>query len=313
MSPIDKLEIGLMLTSTTNGESSGEVAYPSAIREMAIAAEQSGFDVLLAGDHIAYPEKMDSDYPFSPTGELPFDYRTPVFDVFQTLSFIAAVTEEIKLGTNVCIPPLRHPVLLTKNILTLDSVSSGRAELGVGAGWLKSEYEVMGIPFEERGKRLDEFLQILTKAQREKEISFDGDFFQFQNTGFYPTARGDLPLWVGGNSGATCRRAAEFGAGWTGVWSKPEDVEQMRSRLSKARDDYNTEGELEMAVLRPARIYDSDHDGGKILQGSPARIQSDLRKYAEAGATRVIIYFEATDFGEGVSQIRKFGERIILD
>ncbi|ADB63230.1 Luciferase-like, subgroup (plasmid) [Haloterrigena turkmenica DSM 5511] len=308
MASASDLEFGVMLSATSNDYGIADEERPEIFRRTATAVEENGFDVLVAGDHIAYPDEIPSDYEFSQSGEPPFDSDTSVYDVFQVLSHLAAITDDIALGTNVCAAPYRHPITLTKHVLTLESLSGGRADLGVAPGWLHTEFEALGVPFEERGSRTDEFLDIFRRACEEERLSYDGDHASFDTVGFHPSPSREIPVWIGGHSGATFRRIAEYGNGWTTLWDRPDDVEQARDRILNAWTDYDRDGEPEIAVLRPVNV---GGDGDRILSGSADEIIDDLESYAAAGATRVIVDFYTTDVDEQLEQIRRLGEDVL--
>lgn len=310
MSQSDVFEFGVMLSATSNAYGIPSEELPEVFRRSARVAEDSGFDVLVAGDHVVYPDQIPTDYEFSKTGEPPFDTTTSLFDVFEVLSHLAAVTDDIDLGTNVAAAPYRHPLVLTKNVLSLDALSEGRFDFGVAPGWLQPEFDALGVPFEERGKRTDEFLDIFELACEEGVTGYSGDFYQFDDVGFYPQPVGDIPVWIGGKSGATFRRVAEYGDGWSTLWDHPDDVAAARDRIMNAWTDYDREGEPRIGVLRPVDI-DPDANSDRLLQGTPAEVIADVEAYEQAGATRLIVDFFTTDIDEQLSLMREFGDEII--
>ncbi|MFT4947840.1 MAG: alkanesulfonate monooxygenase SsuD, partial [Natronomonas sp.] len=129
MSPAaSEMDFGVMLTAASNDYGLEEAEIPPAARRLAQTAEESGFDAVVAGDHIVYPEEIPTDYEYSQSGEPPFDTTTPIFDVFQLFSHLAAITDDVTLGTNVCSVPNRHPIHLAKSCLTTHALSEGRFE-----------------------------------------------------------------------------------------------------------------------------------------------------------------------------------------
>lgn len=291
----------------------GDHASPEAFRRVATAAESAGFDAVWVGDHVAFPADIPETYPFSRSGKSPFDVSQNAYDAFLVLSHLASITDTIRLGTNTCIVPYRHPVVLAKHALTLESLSDGRFEFGVGVGWMDTEFEVLDVPFEERGARTDEFLRLFEELREHGECSFEGPHHSFQRTGFHPIPEfGRPPIWVGGRSGAAFRRVAEFGDGWTIFWDHPEDIASARERIMNAWTDYDRDGEPEIAVVRATHVgTDTDLDTDRPLIGSADSIREDVEAYREAGTTRVVIDFFTTDIDEQIEQIRRFGEQII--
>ncbi|MFC6719796.1 TIGR03619 family F420-dependent LLM class oxidoreductase [Natrialbaceae archaeon GCM10025810] len=308
MASTSDLEFGVMLSATSNDYGIPDEKRPEVFRRTATTIEESGFDVLVAGDHIAYPDEIPSDYEFSKSGEPPFTSETSVYDVFQVLAHLAAITDQIDLGTNVCAAPYRHPITLTKHILTLESLSGGRVDFGVAPGWLETEFDALDVPFDERGSRTDEFLDIFRRVCTEGRLAYDGDHFSFDTVGFYPSPSREIPVWIGGHSGATFRRIAEYGNGWTTLWDSPSDVETARGRIMNAWTDFGRDGKPNIAVLRPVNV---GGDGDRILTGPADKVIEDLESYAEAGADRIIIDFFTTDVETQLEQIRLFGDDVI--
>jgi probable F420-dependent oxidoreductase len=302
-----EMDFGVMLSTF------GDHASPEAFRRVATAAEGAGFDSVWAGDHVSLPAEIPDEYPFSPSGESPFHVSQDTYDVFGVLSHLAAVTDTVDLGTNTCIVPYRHPVVLARNALTVEALSDGRFDFGVAPGWMETEFEVLDVPFEERGSRTDEFLEMFTRACEEGEISFDGPHHSFQETGFHPTPDDDGPtIWLGGKSGAAFRRTAQFGDGWTIFWDRPDAIAAGRERLMNAWTDFEREGDPEVAVIRATEVGDdTERDPEKPLVGEPEKIVEDIEAYADAGTTRVVIDFYTTDIDEQIEQVERFGDGVV--
>lgn len=304
MSPVTgaDLEVSVMLGTF------GDHATPDAFRRIATVAEELDYDAVWVGDHVTLPAEIPNTYPFSPTGESPFDISQPAFDAFTVLSHLAGVTDDLRLGTNTCIVPYRHPVTLTKQAFSLAALANDRFEFGVAPGWLKTEFEVLDVPFEERGSRTDEFLRIFDRAVAEEELSFDGPHHSFQETGFHPVPDERPSVWVGGRSGASFRRVGEFGDGWTIFWDRPDDVAAARERVEQAWADFDRDGDPGVAVVRPVDVGGVNEE--RPLVGPPASVAADLDAYAAAGATRVVLDFFTTDPDEQVRQLERFADEV---
>jgi probable F420-dependent oxidoreductase len=285
------------------------------IERVASSTEEFGFDAIWAGDHIVMPEEIPPEYPYSPTGDPGqfFDETQNLYEVFQVLSYVAGLTEDIRLGPHVCIAPLRHPVLLSKIVLTLEALSAERLELGVGVGWLSTEFEILDVPFDERGSRTDEFLAMLEAVCDHGITDFEGPNHVFQTAGFKPISdRGGPPIWIGGHSGAAFRRVAEFGEGWLAVWQRPDAIREARDRIQAAWDDYDRAGSPEISVSRPVHIgTDTDRDVSRPLIGSADTVIDDVTAYQKAGVTRIQIDFFAMDADDQIEQMRRFGEQVL--
>jgi probable F420-dependent oxidoreductase len=305
-----EMEFGILI------QHMGDGASPEGLRELATTAERYGFDAAWGGDHATFPSEMPDTYPFSSSGEPPaaFHAEQKLYEVFQTLSYVAAATDDLRVGTNVCLAPLRHPVMLTKQALTLEALSEGRFEFGLATGWMANEYDIMDVPYEERGSRLDEFLDIFTRARESGLLAHEGKHFSFEECGFYPIPETPErpPLWIGGKSGAAFRRVAEYGDGWTIVRDRPEQVAEGRDRLLNAWADYDRSGTPEVAVSRPVHVgTDAPFGTDRILVGDSESIVEDLKDYREAGTTHFVVNFFTMDVDEQIAQIERLGEEII--
>lgn len=298
------IEFGVLLWNI--GES--EWAHPEAFRRVAETTEEQGFDALWGGDHVIIPEEIPHRYPFHPDGAPPFDSSYDVYEVFETLSYLAGITDRVRLGTNTCIAPYRHPVLLARQALSLAALAEGRFDFGIGVGWLETEFEVLDVPFEERGSRTDEFLDLFERVREKGELSFDGPHHSFQRTGFHPIPDDDVPVWIGGGAEATFRRVAEFGDGWTTFWASPEDVAETRERIVTKWNDHGRDGTPGIAVFRPVSV---GADADRLLYGSADEIIEDVEAYAEAGATRLLVSAPTPDVDEQVRQIERLGSEVL--
>ncbi|WP_255152107.1 TIGR03619 family F420-dependent LLM class oxidoreductase [Halorarius halobius] len=300
------LEVGAILPTF------GDTAGPEAFRRYAETAEAAGFDAVWVGDHVTFPADIPDEYPFSPTGESWFDVSMPVFDAFEALSFVAGVTD-LAVGTNACIVPYRHPVVLAKQALTLDALTDGQFTFGLAPGWLRTEFEVLDVPFEERGSRTDEFLELLERVCAEGELAFDGPHHSFQETGFYPVPEDGEPppVLVGGKSGAAFRRVAEYGDGWTIFWDSPEAVAEAGERIGRAWADYDREGDPELMVSRGVHVGSDGPDESRLTVGEPASIAADLEAYVDAGVTRFGVTPMVQDLEAQLEQLERFGDEIL--
>lgn len=290
-----------------------EHATPSGWRRIATAAEEAGFAWIGRGDRVVFPDQSDDpEYASRPASEL-----------FSVLSYVANETSEIRVGTNVCVAPYRHPIHLVKQAFTLDSLTDGRFELGVSAGWLEGEFDALGVPYDERGSRTDEFLDVYDAACERGTVSFDGPHHSFDTAGFHPrpVQDGGPPLWLGGSASPTFRRAADRGVGWTISGFSPEEVREGRDRLLAAWDDYGREGEPEIAANVNGYVTDDtagrDEHADEPLIGSAEAVLDGVETYCEAGATRLNLTLSSGPNGETltvderVAQIERFGADVL--
>jgi len=290
----------------------GDSLDPEHFTDIAVRAEDRGFDAIWAGDHVTFPEEIPNEYPFSPSGDSPFDISMQIYEMFQRLATVCPLTSDIRIGTNVCIVPYRHPVLLSKSALTLAVLSEERFEFGVGTGWMPTEFEVLDVPYEERGSRTDEFLELFERVCDQGEVAFEGPHHSFQKTGFYPIPDEQPPIWVGGNSGAAFRRIAEYGDGWTIIWLHPEEVSEGRQRLMNAWDDFNRAGEPEIALCRPVDVGPTTRDETeRLFIGSAESIVEDIEQYVDAGVTRIVFDFYANEKTDHLDQLDRLTDEVL--
>jgi len=252
--------------------------FPSkkAITEVAEKAEELGYDSLWLADHIGVP-------PSTPTG-----LAEVFYEPLMVLSYLTAITNRVFLGTSVLILPYRNPLFLAKAIATADQLSNGRVILGCGIGWLKEEFEALGVPFKKRASLSNEYLRILKEVWTNDDPKFQGKYFRFSDVKFLPrpVQKPHPPIWIGGMSEGAMQRAAEFGDGWHPIYLTPSTAkpacQQFREMvLRKGRDP-----EKIPIVLRVAlQIHKKPepHSGKYPLVGPVSQILENIQKYREAG------------------------------
>lgn len=215
--------------------------YPAAeLLNLARAAETLGFEGIWYGEHYVIPGARQSAHPGLAAGErhdedaiIGADVR--IYDPWFLLGAVAGATSRLKIGTAICIAPMLHPLYLARAAATAHDVSNGRFLLGVGAGWLREEFEAFGIPFESRGRRLDEAVEIARKAWAGGFFAHDGEHFRFDSLQITPHAT-PVPLVCGGNSGPALRRVARVADAWMNSAMLPlEDALRMRDAIEKER------------------------------------------------------------------------------
>ncbi len=181
---------------------------------LAQAAETAGFDSLWTVEHILYPEGYESVYPYAPSGKMPGSGHNPIPDPLVWLAYAAAVTSSIRLATGISLLPERHPLTFAKEVATLDVLSEGRVTLGVGIGWLREEFDALGVPWERRGPRTEEYMEVMRRVWAEDDVTFDGEFVSFRRASSNPKPpAGRIPIHIGGHSEAAARRAGRLGDG----------------------------------------------------------------------------------------------------
>ncbi|HVO27949.1 MAG TPA: LLM class F420-dependent oxidoreductase [Candidatus Margulisiibacteriota bacterium] len=187
------------------------------IRAVAQTAEHLGYDVLWTAEHIIFPQTITTPYPYG--GRFPYPLTDPILGIVATLSYVAAITARIKLGSSVLVLPYRNPIVLAKELASLDVLSNGRLLLGIAAGWLQEEFDMLGVPFHERGRRTDESVTLLRALWTQERVTFRGSRFDLTEAAFFPkpVQQPHPPIWIGGGSPAALRRVGRLGDGWMAV------------------------------------------------------------------------------------------------
>jgi probable F420-dependent oxidoreductase len=202
----------------------GRAAGAEGLTRVARHAEELGFSDAWVSDHLAIP--VDAPYP-------PAFLYEPVV----ALTWAAAATTSLGLGTSVLVLPYRHPLHLAKELASLDQLAGGRLTLGVGAGWLEAEFDALDVPFAERGPRTDEAIDAMRACWGEQPVDFDGPTVHLRNLKVVPSPAHRIPIWVGGASPPALRRAVERGDGWHGTFIGPDETEPVVRTLKQARPE----------------------------------------------------------------------------
>jgi len=268
---------------------------PDGSIQFAQAAEKAGVESLWTVEHVIYPSSYDSQYPYDPSGQMAMAPDTDLTDPLIWLTWLAANTSSIRLGTGIIILPERNPLVLAKQVGTLDSFSGGRVELGIGVGWLKEEFEALGVPWERRGARTDEYVAVMRELWGGNEVSFDGEFVSFDRVSSNPKPlNGSVPITIGGHSDAAARRAGRIG---NGFFPGKGDLEHM---LGLVRESAEKHG-------RDASEIEVTWGSGEIMGSDPVAAAEKLK---EQGVSRVIVpslmFLNNTE-----EQLAEFGERVI--
>lgn len=193
------------------------------VREYATAAESMGFHSLWVPEHIVFFPRYGSEYPYRGSGEVPWGAENEppaVYDPLLVIAAAAAVTTRLRFGSTVLVVPERPALLTAKEVMTLDHLCNGRFEFGAGLGWSREEYAALGVDWQGRGKRFDEYLEAMRLLWKQGQASYHGEYLRFDDAILkpLPLTPGGPPILIGGNSPAAMRRAARLGDGWYGVW-----------------------------------------------------------------------------------------------
>lgn len=273
----------------------GKAVSPDGATALASIAEENGFESLWTVEHVVVPADYRSPYPYSPSGRMPGAEDSPIPDPLIWLTWVAAATRTLRLATGILILPQRTPALLAKELATLDVLSGGRVILGVGVGWLEEEFKALGVPFEHRGARADEYIEALRVLWREDEATYHGRFVEFDRAKSYPkpAQSGGIPIAVGGHTPAAARRAGRLGDEFfPGVGS----LEQLEPLLS---------------VMRTSAVEAGrDPDAIGITIGGATDVDT-VQRFADRGVTRVVVPNLGGDPERWKSRLGAFANNVI--
>ncbi len=264
---------------------------------MAQAAEQAGFESLWTVEHVVVPSGYQSTYPYDPSGKMPGPEESPIPDPLVWLSYVAAATSTIRLATGILIVPQRNPVVLAKEVATLDSLSGGRVELGIGVGWLEEEFDAIGVPFDERGKRTDDHIAAMRALWAGDKASHHSEFTNFDDCISLPNpVNGSVPIHVGGHSDVAARRAGRLGDGF---FPGKGDLDELAASYQLARST--------------AKEHGRDPDGIEFSAGGatfgPGAVDA-IKALADIGVDRVMVPAFAF-WGDTPADLATYGEDVI--
>jgi probable F420-dependent oxidoreductase len=258
-----------------------------------------GFASVWTTDHVIIPAEFASSYPYTPTSTMPMDGQQPVFEAFATLSFLAAATEHVLLGVGVCVLSYRHPLLLAKQVATVDQLSEGRFVLGVGNGWLREEFDALGVPFAGRGQLADEVLDFLPEALGGTQpVRFHRERLKVDAVFVRPGTFGNrqLPVWIGGSSPRVLERVARNGRTWFPhlYGLSPDLLRRGIGRIHELRGAVGGRPSVALA-LQPMRIVEYSERAvdpawaRSQLRLTPAEVQDLLAEYADLGVDHAML------------------------
>ncbi|MFJ9906794.1 LLM class F420-dependent oxidoreductase [Streptomyces sp. NPDC101152] len=296
------MQLPVQSQSTIYAEPWEATAGPADLIAVARAADRAGFAYLASCDHVAIPRRL------APA------MSTVWYDPVATLSYLAGVTERVRLLSHVAIVALRHPLLTAKQYATLDHLSGGRLILGVGAGHVPEEFAALGADFEHRGAVLDETIDALRAALGPEEFpEHHGKLYDFAELGQRPRPAQDrVPVWVGGSSPAAVRRAALKGDGWLPQGDPRDRLPAQITRLRRLREEAGIEDELTVgAITEPLYVGEPAWDvGRRTLTGPPDALAESLRAYRAMGVHQIQVRFRCRSRTELTDQITAFGAEV---
>lgn len=266
--------------------------------EICRRAEAAGFESLWGGEHVILPSKIESSYPYTADGKIPAMPDTPIPDPLIWLAFAAAAAPSMRLGTCILIVPQRNPLILAKELATLDQLSGGKVELGLGVGWLEEEFDALGVPWARRGARNDEYIEAMRTLWSGPEVEFHGEFVDFPKVTCSPRpVQPTIPILVGGDSDVAIRRAARLADGY---FPGEGDVDRLAALITRVRQAAEDAGrdpdEIEINAMFSTQMTDP---------------VAGVEKFTELGVGRIMVpaFFFAGD--GGLDRMDEFAGRTI--
>ncbi len=266
--------------------------------EICRRAEAAGFESVWGGEHVVLPDAIHSKYPYTEDGKIPAEPDTPIPDPLIWLAFAAAAAPTLRLGTCILIVPQRNPLVLAKELATLDQLSGGRVELGLGVGWLQEEFDALGVPWERRGARNDEYIAAMRALWAGPHAEFHGEFVDFEPATCSPRpVNGNIPVLVGGDTDAAIRRAVRIADGYFPGEGDHERLDALLGRLRQA---------AEAAGRDPASIEINAMFGTQMMDPL-----AGVEQMRSLGVDRIMVpafFFAGPD---GLDRLSEFGETVI--
>jgi probable F420-dependent oxidoreductase len=277
--------------------SSIAIEGPDAL-ELCRHAEAAGFESLWGGEHVVLPTTIESPYPYTADGKIPAAPDTPIPDPLIWLAFAAAAAPSMRLGTCILIVPQRNPLVLAKELATLDRLSGGKVELGLGVGWMKEEFDALGVPWERRGARNDEYIAAMRALWAGPHAEFHGEFVDFPPVTCSPRpVQSSIPILVGGDTDVAIRRAARLADGY---FPGEGDPERLGALIARVREAAEREGRDPASIEIDAMF--TQHLGDPI---------AGVEQLTALGVDRVMVpaFFYAGP--GGLDRLDEFGDKVI--
>jgi probable F420-dependent oxidoreductase len=309
-----------------NAPTGGPLATPENLTRLAQEGEAMGFGYGTFSDHVVIPTDIHAKYPYTDSGEFPASSRGERHEQLTQVMFVAAKTTRLRLVTSVMVVPHRPAMLAAKILSTIDVLSSGRLTLGIGAGWLREEFEALQAPdFAARGKVTDEYILAAKELWTAPRPRFEGEFVRFDNISFEPkpVQQGGPPIWVGGESGLAMRRAARLGDAWYPIGTNPsfplESLPRYRAGVAKLRELAGRTGRDPAKIGLAYRVqkYGPEVPGTagdgerRMFSGRPAQIADDLKAMQDLGVSAIDFSFAGNTAEEMMASMREFRDSMM--
>ncbi len=309
-----------------NAPTAGPMSATGQMVRLVVEAEAMGFDYATFSDHVVIPTDISAKYPYSSTGEFPAGARAERHEQLIQMAFVAGKTSRLRLVSSVMVVPHRPAVLTAKMLSSIDVLSNGRLVLGIGAGWLKEEFEAIDAPdFAARGTVTDEYLLAFKELWTNPRPRFAGKHVRFDNILLdpKPVQKPHPPIWVGGESGPALRRTARLGDAWYPIGTNPanplDSLKRFSTQVARLRALAAKEGRAPESIglaLRvtvfgetaPATADDGEH---RLFAGTPAAIAADIRALRDLGVGHLDFGFTGNSVDEMLGEMQRFRRDVL--
>jgi len=304
----------------------GVFTTPETYSAVAKAAERAGFDFLSVSDHLVVPAKFKTRYPYHVAGVFAAAEHGHCFDQLATVAFLAGCTERLRLLTSVTVVPHRPAMLTAKMLATIDVLAKGRLIIGAGTGWMKEEFELLGVPFEDRGRLTDEYLAAFKELWTKEKPAYSGKYVKFSEVLFYPkpVQKPHPPLWIGGESPPALRRTIQFADAWypgSDSQTRPLDTpERLAAGIAEVKRACGAAGR-DPATLGVALLVQGFFEWGdcktadgtarRLFTGTSADMAADAATLSSLGVGHAALRLGGNTAGECVDRIERFGAEVI--
>ena len=305
------MRFGFSLPNTIDGDE---------LCRFAQRADALGIESIWTGDHIILSTAESYQYPYTPDGSFPMPGEAPFLDIMTVLSYIAACTKRVRIGSTVIILPYRNPILQAKMFASLDVLSNGRAICGVGVGWLEKEFDTLKVPYAERGAMSDEYLAIFKCLWTQAAPEFHGRFHSFDGIQFYPkpVQKPHIPIWVGGHSRRAIRRAVSYGDAWHPTRQTPEYVAGLLPYLRQQAEEAGRDP-LEITISLKRSLHFADlgvTEGGGVrtggaLVGTTQQVIDDAHRCRELGIDQLTYDFRTNVVDDCIRTMEHFVDKVM--
>ena len=309
-----------------NAPTSGPLSVASELTKIVVGGEAMGFDYATFSDHLVIPTAIEAKYPYTASGEFPAGSSGGRNEQLTEVAWMAAKTTRLRLVTSVMVVPHRPAVLTAKILSTIDTLSGGRLTLGIGAGWMREEFEAIGAPdFDARGAVTDEYLRAIVELWTNPAPKFEGKHVRFSDIVFEPkpVQKPHPPIWIGGESGPALRRTARIGDAWYPIGTNPQNpldsltrfktqVARLRKMTAEAGRDPKAVG-LTFRVQAygenlPPQAGDGEH---RLFAGPPDVVAADIRALRDMGVGCLDLNFGGRTADEVLARMQKFRTEIL--